>query len=155
MSSDFDSIEKLLSAFYKALDFSAELGPDYETLDSTFHEQVRITPPIEDTGGTICSMTGAQFMDYFRQRLDQSGVTASGGKEEEIWRTVAPFNRIAVVLSGYHFYLPDSPEPVARGVNSFQLVHDQNRWWIFALTWDRAAAGQEMAMLDLSAKSSN
>jgi hypothetical protein len=98
-------------------------------------------------------MTAAPFVDHFRQRLEQSGAITSGGKEEEIWRRVALFNRIAVVLSGYHFYLPDSPEPVARGVNSFQLVHNQNRWWILALTWNRAAERQEMAILDLDLQS--
>ncbi len=38
--------------------------------------------------------------------------------------------------------LPEN-EPIDRGINSFQLVHHEGRWWVWNILWhsERAGAG--------------
>ena len=39
-------------------------------------------------------------------------------------------------MSAYEsLYTPDDPEPFSRGVNTIQLLHDQDRWWVLSIAW--------------------
>jgi hypothetical protein len=53
------------------------------------------------------------------------------------------FGHIAHVFSTYaSFANADDPEPFARGINSFQLMHDGERWWIVTLYWENESPEQ-------------
>ena len=62
--------------------------------------------------------------------------------EREIWRRTERFGNVAHVFSTYESCVgsPDS-EPVARGINSFQLVRTAGRWWIASVAWDVEVEG--------------
>jgi hypothetical protein len=30
----------------------------------------------------------------------------------------------------------NDPKPFARGINSFQLIHDGKRWWVLTIFWE-------------------
>src|SRR5262249_49524650 len=113
------------------------VGPDYALMRLLFHSQGRIIPPKEDTDGVITAMNVDEFIAVFDPKLRDGGVIASGGMEREVGRTKSEFHRVASVRSAYHFYVPEWATPVARGSNFFQLIHDEDRWWILNLTWDR------------------
>ncbi len=34
-----------------------------------------------------------------------------------------------------------APEPFARGINSFQLWNDGNRWWVITIFWEGESPG--------------
>jgi hypothetical protein len=61
----------------------------------------------------------------------------SGFWERELWNRVEVFGHVAHVWSAYEGRV-DSPDtdPVTRGVNSFQLIQADGRWWLVSTTWD-------------------
>jgi hypothetical protein len=62
--------------------------------------------------------------------------------EHEIGRRVDRFGSIAHVLSVYEArQRPDEPTPERRGVNSIQLFHDGERWWIMNMIWENEREG--------------
>lgn len=57
--------------------------------------------------------------------------------EREIARRVDRFGNIAQVFSTYESRVDsEESEPVARGINSVQVVFVKGRWWIAHLVWD-------------------
>ena len=45
---------------------------------------------------------------------------------------------IAHAFSTYESrYMASDPEPFARGINSFQLLHDGTRWWVVSIFWQQ------------------
>lgn len=61
----------------------------------------------------------------------------AGFWERELWSRTQRFGNIAHVLSTYESRVgtPDN-DPVSRGVNSFQLVRIDGRWWLASTVWD-------------------
>ncbi|MEM6684551.1 MAG: hypothetical protein AAF617_02055 [Bacteroidota bacterium] len=57
----------------------------------------------------------------------------SGFLELETGKVVNEFNGIANVFQS--FYGVDSERNEARGINSYQLVYLENRWWITNMIW--------------------
>jgi hypothetical protein len=62
--------------------------------------------------------------------------------EREIARKTDAFGCIAHVFSTYEArHEQGDPEPFARGINSIQLFHDGERWWIANMIWDDERPG--------------
>jgi hypothetical protein len=144
--SEFASVESVVDALYRSVSFAPTVGPDYTLLRSLFHGQGRIVQPREDTDGIVCGMNVDEFFTHFDARLRVAGVTASGGSEIELSRKALVFKRIGHVFSTYKFVLPGSDEAIAQGVNTIELIHDQNRWWILSLAWDRAPLSEQITI---------
>lgn len=140
-ASDFlSSPEGVVECLYAAISFEPERKPNYSLMYTLFHPTARITPPSSDTGGKLKSLTVEEFIEHFDTRIRD--ILSTGGREEQVSGKTDVFHKIAHVLSIYRFMLVGSSEPLACGVNSFQLVHEQGRWWILSLTWDRAEPGE-------------
>lgn len=73
-------------------------------------------------------MAGASYQDH-------------GFIEYEIAKHVDEYNGIAQVFQSYYAKELDIEE---KGINSFQLVHDGNRWWIFSILWTNDRNGVEV-----------
>jgi len=57
--------------------------------------------------------------------------------EIEVQRDERKFGGLAHVLSAYETrHSPTALEPFARGVNSLQLIREQNEWKVLSLFWD-------------------
>jgi len=136
----FETVESVIDALYRSLTFAPGVDPDYALMSSLFHPESRIIRPLEDTGGQLVAKSIETFISEFKTELIDEGVIASGGKEIEVERQISVFNRVAQVRSTYEFYLHTKEQPVARGVNMFQLIENSGRWWIVSLTWDRFPA---------------
>ena len=58
--------------------------------------------------------------------------------ENELHKKVEIFGPIAHAWSTYEsFHSKEDTEPYMRGINSFQLLHHDGRWWIVNLYWTR------------------
>lgn len=61
----------------------------------------------------------------------------NGFHEYEVSRCTVRFGDIAHAFSVYEWKI-DSEGPVGRrGINSFQLMFDGNRWWIMSVFWQQ------------------
>jgi len=72
--------------------------------------------------------------------VERSGpwLEENGFFEKEIGRTIHEYGGIAQVFSSYEaLRTADDTQPFMRGINSFQLIHDENGWKIVSLIWQQ------------------
>jgi len=56
--------------------------------------------------------------------------------EIEIMRQMNRFGNLLQAFSTYEARNSEDGEPIARGINSIQLLHKDDRWWIVTVMWD-------------------
>lgn len=56
--------------------------------------------------------------------------------ESEITSHVDRFGNMAQIFSTYEARDREDGAPIGRGINSIQLVFDEERWWIVSVMWD-------------------
>jgi hypothetical protein len=72
--------------------------------------------------------------DYIE--IAEPGLVGGGFFEVEIGRAMERYGPVVHLMSAYESRRgADDPEPFARGVNSFQLLHDGDRWWVVTIFW--------------------
>jgi len=73
-----------------------------------------------------------EYIESTKGFFDQQGFY-----EWEVARRTDIFGNVAHVFSTYEArFNPDDPKPFKRGINSIQLFHDGQRWWIINMLWD-------------------
>ena len=145
MSDFLSSPEGVVECLYAAISFEPGQNPNYSLMYTLFHRNARITPPASDTGGEIKVLTVEEFIEHFDTRIQD--IISTGGREEQVSGKTDLFHKVAHVFSIYRFMLVGKSEPLACGINSFQLVHEHGRWWILSLTWDRAEPGERIQIV--------
>ncbi|HMO37904.1 MAG TPA: hypothetical protein PKC76_06750 [Saprospiraceae bacterium] len=55
--------------------------------------------------------------------------------------TIDQYADIAQVFMVYEARRSPAGEPFDRGINSFQLIYDEGRWWIISLMWQAESTG--------------
>ena len=131
--SKVQTLDSTLETLYAVI--SGEKGEerDWELFRYLFHADAKLIPSGKNREGKI----GARFMtadDY----INGSGkwLVENGFHEIEISRKVDTFGNIAQVFSTYEAKRSKNDEqPFMRGINSIQLLHDENRWWILNIYW--------------------
>ena len=56
--------------------------------------------------------------------------------EIEIIRQMNRYGNLVQAFSTYEARNTEDGEPIARGINSIQLLHKDDRWWIVTVMWD-------------------
>jgi hypothetical protein len=138
---DDPGIGALLDELYASI--SGPAGPrDLARELALFHPTGRLMRTGVDESGRpwIKVMTPEEY------HADTADFFAAGDFYEiEIARRVERFGNIAWVRSVYEARRhPDDPEVLKRGVNSLQLYHDGERWWILTNLWDNEREGVEV-----------
>jgi hypothetical protein len=64
--------------------------------------------------------------------------------EVEVARRTFQFGNIAHLLSAYELRRAPEEKPFLRGVNSIQLFHDGERWWVLSIAWDNERPGNPL-----------
>ena len=136
---DVASIDAIITAAYESISGPAGEKRNWDRERSLYYPGARLIPtgsPAEphalapkllDVDGFI-----ARVEPYFAEQ---------GFYEKEIARRTEQFGRIAHVWSTYESrHNPTDPEPFMRGVNSIQLFHDGNRWWIVNIYWQQESS---------------
>jgi hypothetical protein len=136
LEQDTATIESLLSAVYDAL---SGMHPNWDRLTPLFHADARLVPPARENSPVV-AITFAQY----RERTEKFLATLAPGNgfyERGIAHRIETFGNIAQVWSTYESRRqPDDPTPFARGINSFQFVRQNNRWWVLTILWDAERA---------------
>jgi len=138
---DVSSIDAIINAAYDVISGPAGTARDWERERSLFWPGARLIP--------TATVPGRNDVDLAPLMLDVEGyiervepIFAKGGfYETEIARRTEQFGRIAHVWSTYESrHSRDDRDPFMRGINSFQLFHDGNRWWIVNIFWQHESA---------------
>lgn len=128
---DFFSIDAIVKALYVSITFREGEKPNLERLRSLFNPNapfIRITPD------AVNKMDLDSFLSSFSERTKTGAMKSF--YEGEISRKTHIFGSIAQVFTTYKKGInTKNPKSMVRGINSIQLFHDGQRWWISSILW--------------------
>lgn len=130
---DVASIDAIITAVYDAISGEAGETRDWDRFRSLFAEGATLSAVATTPAGELrrVVMTPESYVERSGPALERGGFV-----EAEIGRVTERFASIAHAFSAYESYRSVSDaEPFARGINSFQLMHDGERWWIVSIFW--------------------
>lgn len=140
-SDDVSSIDAIIRTAYDVISGPAGRPRDWERERALFCPGARMIPTAMKAGDNV-SEPAPQFLDHkgYVARVEPF-FAENGFHEKEIARRTEQFGQIAHVWSTYESrHAEDDPEPFMRGINSFQLFHDGDRWWIVNIYWQHESA---------------
>ena len=129
---DVETIDSIISALYENI--SGPAGPrNWEREFHLFAPGAHLMPtrPREDGSHSI------EILDREGYISSRTPFFASNDFYEwEVSRREERFGNIAHVWSAYEGSRTPGGEVILRGVNSIQLYHDGDRWWVVSMLWD-------------------
>ena len=136
ITSDVESIDAIIAAAYDVISGPAGQKRDWNRERSLFYPDARLIPTAKP-GAHDGLAPQILDVDGFIVRVEPY-FAEHGFFETEIARRTEQFGHIAHVWSTYESrYSADDPKPFMRGINSFQLFYDGNRWWIVNIFWQQ------------------
>lgn len=136
LASDVSSPEAIVNAAYEVIQRAPGENYQWERSSSLFLPQALQIPNTEQTGGTFVIHTHDEFQAIVDSFTVVGGPNDRGFAEEEIHSLVHRYGDIAQVFSTYQKRFWDDDRILGRGINSFQLVYNDGRWWIVSIIWD-------------------
>ncbi len=135
---DVDSLDHIVAAVYDVI--SGPAGErDWDRMRGLFRPEIaRLMSVGQDKDGKIGmrSFTPDEYIEnaggYFAENPFY---------ERQLSRKVEQFGHIAHVFSTYESVTEPEGEPFDRGINSIQLLWDEDRWWVVSIYWDRETEG--------------
>lgn len=128
---DVASIDAVIAAAYDAI--SGPAGDrDWDRFRTLFVDDARLIPIERDADGApharVYTVEGyiERASAYFAENAFY---------EVGIDNTTEHYGPLAHTFSTYESRRTPDGEPFARGINSFQLLHDGERWWIVTIYW--------------------
>lgn len=135
--SDVESIDAIVLALYDVISGPAGEERDWDRFRSLFWPGAVLLPNFPEEGDGPAPMTVEEFVETSREYTREQGFF-----ETELARTVQRYGPVANVFSTYESRNEREEEPFVRGINSIQLVHDGERWWVAHVAWtDEREAG--------------
>ena len=130
---DVASIDAVMKALYDVISGPAGQSRDWDRMRSLFIPEAQLVPTgTNPEGGHAYRVISVE--DYITgagPRLEKDGFF-----EKEIHRVTEQYGNIAHSFSTYEsFRTAEDTEPFMRGINSFQLMFDGDRWWIVSVYW--------------------
>jgi hypothetical protein len=102
-----------------------------------------LLPPRSEHNPALAAMDVEAFILWCGRFLKERGIQADGLYERDSWRTVEAFGNVAQVFSLYESrFTAEDAEPFERGINSIQLVRDDDGWRIAMIAWDFESEGK-------------
>ncbi len=130
---DVESIGAIITAVYDVISGEAGEARDWDRWRSLFTEGATLSALGRGRNGEVrrSMMTPESYVERAGGSLEQNGFF-----EAEIGRVSEEYGLIAHAFSTYESYRSQSDaEPFARGINSFQLMNDGERWWVVSVFW--------------------
>lgn len=130
---DVASMDAILAAVYDVISGPAGEARDWDRFRSLFIPGARLVAVGRSEAGEVRRnvMTPEQYIEGSGPYLEENGFF-----ESEIGRTAEEYRHIAHVFSAYEARSEPGAEPFVRGINSFQLLDDGERWWVVTILWN-------------------
>lgn len=128
---DVNSVENLVTAVLETISGDKGVARDWERFQNLFLPTAKLNAVYyKNDSARVNTYTVDEF-------IAASGTWyADNGFQEYAYKNqIDTFSNIANVFQSYGAKLADGVE-VSRGINSYQLVYTQNRWWIVSLIWN-------------------
>ncbi|MEO1030667.1 MAG: hypothetical protein AAFX55_04645 [Bacteroidota bacterium] len=135
-SKQVTTLDSTIETLYAVISGDAGVERDWDLFRYLFHKDAKLIPSGKTQDGKHVAryMTPDNYINSSGKWLYENGF-----HEIELHREVHSFGNITQVFSTYESYksLQDKndKEPFMRGINSIQLMHDGERWWIINIFW--------------------
>ena len=130
---DVASVDAIITAIYDVISGPANHPRDWDRFRSLLTSTCQFIPIQRREDGTHghVALTAEQFIENAGAYFDQNSFY-----EIETSRKTERFGNLVHAFSTYDSYhTKDDAEPFARGINSFQLIYEQERWWVANIAW--------------------
>jgi hypothetical protein len=130
---DVESIDAIITAVYDVISGDAGEARDWDRWHTLFAEGATLSAISRRPDGTLgrVIMTPESYVERSGTVLERNGFV-----EAEIGRVTEEYGLLAHAFSTYEsFRNRSATEPFARGINSFQLMNDGERWWVVSVFW--------------------
>lgn len=127
------TIDKTIKTLYQVISGEKGQKRHWEQFKFLFKPDAKLIPSGKTKEGTnmVRYMSPEDYIKGSGKWLVENGFF-----EKEIHRTVNTFGNMAHVFSTYEsFHSKTDKKPFMRGINSIQLFHDGQRWWIINVFW--------------------
>jgi len=137
---DVATVDAALDAYYASISGPKGAARDWARFQSLFVAEARFISlkPSGPGESRAFAMTTSQYIDFTRTYFERGGYF-----ERDIHREIDQYRGIAQVFSTYESRRVADQPAYARGINSFQLIHDGKRWWITTMSWQLEAPGPD------------
>ncbi len=133
-AADVASIDAIMKAVYDVISGDAGKKRDWDRFRSLFHKDARLIPAGKNATTKVISARAFTPEEYIER--SSPFMEKEGFFEKEIARRTDLYGNIAQVFSTYaSYHKAEDKTPFARGINSFQLLNDGNRWWVMTIYW--------------------
>ncbi len=137
-SADTESVDAIITALYETISGPAGQERQWDRFRSLLAPEAQLIPIAVRPDSTFPSFNS---VEGYIQRANPYFLK-NGFFEVEIARKSEQFGTILHAFSTYESRnQADDPDPFSRGINSIQLMHDGNRWWIINIMWDSERPG--------------
>jgi len=130
---DVKSLDAIMHAVYDVISGPAGQKRDWDRFRSLFIDGARLIPASPKRDGSGYAARVLTVSDYVER--GQHAFDTQGFYESEAARRVEQWGNIAQVFSTYESRHAPGEQPFVRGINSFQLLNDGQRWWVVTIYW--------------------
>ncbi|MEM6768279.1 MAG: hypothetical protein AAF824_12890 [Bacteroidota bacterium] len=130
---DVQDIDTIIEVLYAVISGEQNEARDWDRFQNLFIPEARLIPTRKgEEGKTLYTiLTPAEYVERFGSRLEENGFY-----EKEIHRVTETYGSLCHIFTTYESYHSAADtEPYVRGINSIQLMHDGDRWWIIQIYW--------------------
>lgn len=135
---DVKSPDAIVTAVYSVISGGKGQSRDWDRMRSLFIPDARLIPSSTGKDGHTDAII--LTIDGYIVRSN-ARMTSDGFFEHSIHNETQQFGNIVQVWSIYESrHDPSDSKPFARGINSFQLLKDVDRYWVVNIFWDSETA---------------
>lgn len=130
--SKVQTLDGTINSLYSVISGEKSVERDWDFFKFLFKPGAKLIPSAKKDSLYVVRYLSPD--DY----INSSGkwLLENGFFEKEISRKVDTFGNIAQVFCTYEAFHSESDEvPFMRGINSIQLLYDNQRWWIVNVYW--------------------
>ncbi len=134
---DVESIDAIMAAIYDVISGEAGEARDWDRMRSLFIPEARLIPSGRRPDGThgYIVWSPEEYIETAGPQLESNGFF-----ENEAHRVTERWADIAHVFSTYNSYHTaadmEAGTTFQRGINTFQLMYDGERWWVVSIMWE-------------------
>lgn len=130
---DVNTVDSIIAALYDVISGPANQPRDWDRFRSLLTPTCQFIPIHRTPEGSPAHrvLTAEEFIQTAGAYFDQNSFY-----ESETARTQDRYGNLVHAFSTYDsHHTPDDEAPFQRGINSIQLLFEQDRWWIANIAW--------------------
>lgn len=140
LAEDVASPQSIVTASYDVLIRAPRQPFQWDRYRTLFLPEAIMIPSLEQVNGVSRVLSSEGFIDwvddYYEQNAPIDRPDDPGFVEEEVHNIIHCYGDICQVMSTYQKRYFEQDEIIGRGINSFQLLFRDDRWWIVSVIWD-------------------